>query len=58
MHSLEVIKKMNGQNPNQEYQTGKLIFDEIAGCLVYIPSRVNNSGKEKKTARNESVIKQ
>ncbi|MFH2059394.1 MAG: hypothetical protein ABIJ59_10900 [Pseudomonadota bacterium] len=57
MHSLETIRKMNGQNPNQARQTGKFRFDKTAGCLVYDPSGVNGFEKEKSVSK-ESEIKQ
>ena len=46
MKSLQQILKANDQSPNLSYQTGKLEFDKTAGCLVYSPPGVNNSGKE------------
>jgi len=46
MKSLQQILKANGQSPNLSYQTGKLEFDKTAGCLVYKPPVVNNSGRK------------
>ncbi len=46
MKSLQQILKANGQNPNRAYQIGKLEFYKTAGCLVYRPPGVNNSGRK------------
>jgi len=58
MKSLQQILKANGQSPSQAYQPGKFKFDKTAGCLVYIPSGVNNFRKEEKSAKKESVTQQ
>ncbi|MBT6690383.1 hypothetical protein HN903_02730 [archaeon] len=58
MKSLQQILKANSQSLSQAYQSGKLKFDKTAGCLVYIPSEVNNFRKEEKIAKKESVTQQ
>lgn len=56
MYCLEVIRKMNGESPNEVFTSkSKFKFNKTAGCLVYNPPGVNNFKKEKKRTRKESV---
>mgnify|MGYP003965210905 CR=1 FL=1 len=56
MKSLQQILKANSQSLSQAYQSGKLKFDKTAGCLVYIPSEVNNFRKEETIAYIENGL--
>ena len=45
MHCLEVIQKMNEEDPRQSTKSGVFKFNKEAGCLVYYPPGLNNCKK-------------